>query len=86
MLFNPAVLEHHLALELVERLLRLALAVDLVGEDAVSVGDGPGYPKEDKPEPKLPDYAGAPPRIPPNQRLAMSRGGGAAAAAAGLIN
>ena len=59
-LFNAMDVEPHVALQLSERLLRLALAMDLVGESAVSLGEGPEWTGEPTPTPTPP-----PPPPPP---------------------
>jgi thiol-disulfide isomerase/thioredoxin len=68
-LFDPTVIEVHLALQLTEKVLRLALAQEQVGSTAVSLGEDPEWtgeptrtPSPSPPPPPPPQWNGAAPR------------------------
>jgi hypothetical protein len=77
-LFDPNDVEPHVALALTERLLRLALAQETVGESAVSLGEGGEYEAGEEPTP-TPSPPPPPPRPQWNgaQRRANNQLGGA---------
>jgi thiol-disulfide isomerase/thioredoxin len=77
-LFDPNDVEPHVALALTERLLRLALAQETVGESAVSLGEGGDFQKGEADEPSpSPPPPPPPPRWNGAQRRATNQLGGA---------
>jgi len=83
-LFDPSVIETHLALQLTEKVLRLALAQEEVGSTAVSLGEGPEWtgeptptPEPTPPPPPPPQWNGAAPR--PRQSVGPPQSGPPAA-------
>ena len=71
-LFDPNEVDAHVALALAERLLRLALAQESVGESAVSLGEGGEFQKDgEEPTPTPPPPPPPPP--PPMWNGAQSR-------------
>merc|ERR1719273_1947456 len=60
-LYNPNLIEPHLAMEIIERVVRLSLINSSIADDAVSLGNERGWEKDTKDE-DIPNYSFSQPR------------------------